>query len=262
MGDRQQLEQQYWDSRAARELNAQEPWELALSQDSLSVADGNKLVWCIIHNQAFDAVSVSDVRIVCDIGCGWGFSSTILAKRGARVYGCDLSEQMLRHTAAMARTNGVPDRVHVALAAVDNLPYGGPFDAVFAGALLHHLQDLDRGMSEVKRVLRAGGRFVAYEPLSMPLWDFVRELLPYKEKQRSPGERALSRDGLRRLEEIFDRVDVQFFGPFLALERFLMTDHSAFVRRLVALDRGLARLWPALANRLAWYAVITCHKLD
>lgn len=45
------------------------------------------------------------------------------------------------------------------------------------------------------------------------------------------------------------------------LERFLMTNRVGFARSLMTLDNGLERVWPTLGEKLAWYAVVTCHNL-
>jgi ubiquinone/menaquinone biosynthesis C-methylase UbiE len=87
---------------------------------------------------------------------------------------------MLHHTLEMAQVNGVCHAITLTAASLERLPYSGPFDAVFAGALLHHIENLDRAMLEIRRVLKIGGVFVAYEPLAMPLWDIGRETLPYQ----------------------------------------------------------------------------------
>jgi SAM-dependent methyltransferase len=246
--DLPESEEAYWSSRALRELRFKDRRNLAISGDRLSVADGAKLIWCLIHNRAYDTISDANAGRVCDVGCGWGIGATVLAKRGLQVHACDVSGAMLRHTLVMARENNVVDCTRVVMARVEHLPYSGPFDAILAGALLHHVDDFDCAL-------------VAYEPLAMPLWDVSRKLLPYKEKQRSPGERALSRARLRRLEALFGRVEVTYFGPFLAVERVLMTNREGFARFLMTLDRILSRIWPGLFEKLAWYGVITCHKL-
>jgi SAM-dependent methyltransferase len=94
-------------------------------------------------------------RRLLDAGCGSGE----FAERAARVLGCeavgvDRSERMVELT----RERGV----EAVNASVEHLPFAdGEFDAVSANWMLYHLPDLDRGLSELARVLRPGGRLVA-----------------------------------------------------------------------------------------------------
>ena len=94
---------------------------------------------------------------VLDLGCGDGELTAQLAARGCRVLGVDRSADFV----AAARERGVTalqaDARHVAgpeLAA-------GRFDAVFSNAVLHWIPEAAAVIAGVRRLLRAGGRFVA-----------------------------------------------------------------------------------------------------
>lgn len=91
---------------------------------------------------------------ILDLGCGDGQLTARIAVSGATVNGVDASAAMV----AAARARGL----EVVEASAEWLPYpDGGFDAVFSNAALHWVRDQDAMMSEVRRVLRAGGRFVA-----------------------------------------------------------------------------------------------------
>lgn len=91
---------------------------------------------------------------ILDIGCGDGQLTLKIAATGAEVRGVDLSPQM----AAAARARGV----NADEASAESLPYPDRiFDAVFSNAALHWVHDHDAMLTQVHRVLKPGGRFVA-----------------------------------------------------------------------------------------------------
>jgi demethylmenaquinone methyltransferase/2-methoxy-6-polyprenyl-1,4-benzoquinol methylase len=101
-----------------------------------------------------------------DVCCGTGDLALELAQRvtpGGHVVGCDFSEPMLdlaREKAADRSTPGLRFEWADAL----ELPYDGErFDAVTVGFGVRNLADLDRGLREMARVLKPGGRAVILE---------------------------------------------------------------------------------------------------
>ncbi len=113
-----------------------------------------------------------------DVCCGTGDLALELAGRvapGGHVVGCDFSEPMLdlaREKAASREAQGVRFEWADAL----ELPYDGErFDAVTVAFGVRNLADLDRGLREMGRVLRPGGRLVILEitqPTRPPLSTF------------------------------------------------------------------------------------------
>jgi demethylmenaquinone methyltransferase / 2-methoxy-6-polyprenyl-1,4-benzoquinol methylase len=113
-----------------------------------------------------------------DVCCGTGDLALELAERvgpEGTVIGCDFSEPMLDLAREKARPAG---RVRFEWADALELPYpDGRFDAVTIGFGARNLADLDRGLGELTRVLRPGGRLVILEitrPTRPPLaWFFA-----------------------------------------------------------------------------------------
>jgi demethylmenaquinone methyltransferase / 2-methoxy-6-polyprenyl-1,4-benzoquinol methylase len=158
-----------------------------------------------------------------DVCCGTGDLALELAGRvapGGAVIGCDFSEPMLdlaRDKAAGRGADGVRFEWADALA----LPYGVErFDAVTVGFGVRNLADLDRGLREMARVLKPGGRLVILEitqparaPLSIffSLWfDRVVPLLGAFSSDREAysylPESVRSFPGPRGLAEKMDRA--------------------------------------------------------
>lgn len=130
------------------------------------------------RERAADRAELGPGDSALDVCCGTGDLALALARRVASsgsVVGCDFSEPMLdlaREKAAARAVAGVRFEWADALA----LPYdAGRFDAVTVGFGVRNLADLDRGLREMARVLRPGGRLVVLEitqPTRPPLSTF------------------------------------------------------------------------------------------
>jgi ubiquinone/menaquinone biosynthesis C-methylase UbiE len=96
---------------------------------------------------------------VLDAGCGEGFLSRLVAKRGASVLAVDLAEKML--TIARERTpiELEIDYRHANLENLDGLQ-SGSFDLVLSSMVIQDLPDYEAAIAEIFRVLRSGGRCV------------------------------------------------------------------------------------------------------
>jgi demethylmenaquinone methyltransferase/2-methoxy-6-polyprenyl-1,4-benzoquinol methylase len=100
-----------------------------------------------------DEVGVAGGDRLLDVCTGTGDLAIGARRRGARVTGLDFSEAMLER--AGRKEAGVDWVQGDALA----LPFGdGSFDAATVGFGVRNVADLDRGLRELRRVLRVGGR--------------------------------------------------------------------------------------------------------
>ena len=118
------------------------------------------------RQRAADRAEVGPGDAVLDVCCGTGDLSLELAGRvapGGHVVGCDFSEPMLDLAREKAGARGV-EGVRFEWADALELPYDeGRFDAVTVGFGVRNFADRDRGLREMARVLRPGGRLVILE---------------------------------------------------------------------------------------------------
>jgi demethylmenaquinone methyltransferase/2-methoxy-6-polyprenyl-1,4-benzoquinol methylase len=134
-----------------------------------------------LHHQwrerAVDLARIGPGSDALDICCGTGDLALELRRRigpDGRVVGSDFSEPMLELAREKAGEEGLG--VEFGWADALDLPYGdASFDAVTIGFGARNLADLDKGLSEMARVLRPGGRLVILEitrPTREPLASF------------------------------------------------------------------------------------------
>jgi ubiquinone/menaquinone biosynthesis C-methylase UbiE len=96
---------------------------------------------------------------VADLGCGSGIFTSLLSERGYDVVGLDISPKLLQ----LARAKY--PKIEFLEGDVEALPFQAEsFDGVLLGGVLHHFPDPRRCAAETYRVLKPGGRFVAFDP--------------------------------------------------------------------------------------------------
>jgi SAM-dependent methyltransferase len=112
---------------------------------------------------------------VLEVGCGPGHLSIRLAREhGLEVTGLDLDPDMIERARANAeraqpRVAGSPVLV---VGDVASLPFGdGSFDLVVSTLSMHHWAEPTKGLAEIGRVVRPGGRAL--------VWDFRPGGLPF-----------------------------------------------------------------------------------
>ena len=128
--------------------------------------------------RAADRAELDPGDSALDVCCGTGDLAVELRRRvgpSGRVVGCDFSEAMLELARDKVDGLGLSD-VEFEWADALDLPYGDEsFDAATVGFGVRNLADLPRGIGELTRVLRPGGRLVILEitrPRRAPLSHF------------------------------------------------------------------------------------------
>ena len=109
---------------------------------------------------AVEMMGYLEGKRVLEAGCGTGYVARILAEKGARVSGCDISKEMLER--AFKEEKGVSG-IEYKLARITDTGYEDErFDGVISeGVLIHsHPAVLDFAYREARRILKPEGSFV------------------------------------------------------------------------------------------------------
>ena len=138
-------------------------WEAESYDSKWSISFDERCVEYARH--AFDAASDSQLNLPVDraveIGAGTGFFLLNLMQSGVARHGVvtDISSGMVRTAVRQAGDLGLD--VVGTVADAESLPLADDScDLVVGHAVLHHIPDVGRAMTEVLRILRPGGRFV------------------------------------------------------------------------------------------------------
>jgi len=125
-----------------------------------------------------------------EIGCGCGVGARIIGEvfAPASIDALDIDPAMLLLAAKKQRQRGVGG-VRLQAGDAQELPFrDASFDAVFNYGIVHHLEEWQRGILEVARVLKNGGAFY-FEEIYPPLYanPLFRHLLAHPTENRFHG---------------------------------------------------------------------------
>src|SRR5438128_1385785 len=150
---------------------------------------------------------------ILDVGCGTGANLQMLAKHGASE-GVDVSSEALE----FCRARGLSK---VKQGAAEALPYeDASFDLVTGLDVVEHLDDDMAGLSEMRRVLRPGGRAVLFVPAFMFLWGVQDDISHHRRRYTLPELKQKLRDAGLEVERS-SYANITFFVPIL-IGRVLM----------------------------------------
>jgi ubiquinone/menaquinone biosynthesis C-methylase UbiE len=147
---------------------------------------------------------------VLDFGCGPGSFLCAAAPFCKEIVGVDISKKFTERSQAMIQSFQLPHAktVHIQ---PDQLPFeNDSFDALLMVDIIHHLEDAEKSLKEVFRVLRPKGRVLIYEPNKLNPLIYVMHFM-------DPFERGLLKYGTpgiyrRLLSQLMEVQDIQFNG--------------------------------------------------
>jgi 2-polyprenyl-6-hydroxyphenyl methylase/3-demethylubiquinone-9 3-methyltransferase len=96
-------------------------------------------------------------RAIVDVGCGGGLLAEAMARKGARVVGLDMADELLRVAQLHALESGVDVEYRHEPAEKHVLDHAGSYDVVTCMEMLEHVPDPAAVVAALARLARPGG---------------------------------------------------------------------------------------------------------
>lgn len=144
---------------------------------------------------------VSDTKpeSILDIATGTGDLAILLSKTSAqKIVGLDLSAGMLEVGKSKVKALNLDNRIEMVQGDSENLPFeDNTFDAITVGFGIRNFENLEKGLSEILRVLKPNGIFVILEtsvPTNFPFKQgynfYTKTIVPFMGKLFSKDQQA------------------------------------------------------------------------
>jgi demethylmenaquinone methyltransferase/2-methoxy-6-polyprenyl-1,4-benzoquinol methylase len=198
---------------------------------------GNDQLWRVATTRA--VAPVAGERIL-DLAAGTGTSSAALAASGAHVVAADFSEGMLE---VGRRRHAGNSRIEFVHADATDLPFDDDsFDAVTISFGLRNVVEPKKGLDELLRVLKPGGRIVICE-FSTPPVPLVRRGYDLYMKTVAPALTKLVSSNASAYEYLNESIqawpDQATLSSWLREAGFASVEHRDLTAGIVALHRGV-----------------------
>jgi demethylmenaquinone methyltransferase / 2-methoxy-6-polyprenyl-1,4-benzoquinol methylase len=148
---------------------------IAGNYDSLNrvISFGIDVKW---RKKVLKIVSDAKPKIILDIATGTGDLAILMAETAAeKIIGLDISDGMLEVGRTKIKQKNLKAKIEMVLADSENMPYSDNyFDAITVAFGVRNFENLEKGLSEILRVLKPNGVFVILET-SVP------EKFPFKQ---------------------------------------------------------------------------------
>lgn len=117
------------------------------------------------RKKVLQLVAAKNPKNILDIATGTGDLALLMAQTSAeKIVGLDLSPGMLEIGKTKIATQKLSDKIEMVIGDSENLPFDdNSFDAITVAFGIRNFETLEKGLLEIKRVLKPNGIFVVLE---------------------------------------------------------------------------------------------------
>ena len=194
---------------------------------------------------------------VLDFGCGIGnFTEKVINFNPKKIVAIDISEQAIKKAKNNPSLNKKNIEYRVENCEDLNLN-SDSFDIAYGSGILHHL-NLNKSLSELKRILKKDGKIIFIEPMATnPIINLYRKFTP---NARTSDEHPFKLSDIKLIKSLFVDVEVKYYG-FLTLVFFLFYKKPEKSNLFQILKKMDARILNSRYFRfLAWSVLIKAKK--
>jgi len=149
-------------------------------------------------------------KTIVDVGCASGVSAALLASRGAKVLGVDISPELISQATKLWPEYS--NRLEFTVGDAECLNIDNETaDACFFGGVLHHFPEKENVYKELLRVLKHGGIFVALEPNQLDFIERLEWAVADLRGKLSPNEYPIDPNEMRRELKDSGFLEVEFW---------------------------------------------------
>lgn len=154
----------------------------------------------VVFGMSFEYVKQNEK--ILDLGIGTGLASIKFSKIGLKVYGLDISEDMLN----ICRTKSFAEELKLHNLSDNRIPYNDDyFDHIICCGVFHFIGDLRNIFSEASRLMKEGGIFAFTISPDDKTEEYVKQMTAWGVPiyKHSPGfiKKLLDINGMRLLKE-------------------------------------------------------------
>ena len=168
--------------------------------------------WITSHYRILDGMSV--LELGCGTGSMWVNHGAIIRRCGRFVLS-DFSEGMLDQAKETLRDqSGIEYRT----IDIQDIPFADhAFDVVIANMMLYHVPDLQKGLREVKRVMKEGGTFYCATYGENGMMEYIYSLFPDLPVRNRVNANFTLQNGEEKLRPVFSDVRRLMYEDSLAV---------------------------------------------
>jgi len=200
-----------------------------------------------LFNELSKFLAAKDQQIhIIDLGCGTGTFTKKLSLLNGEIYGCDISSK------SIAQAIKLNPKVKFSVQDIESLSFeNDKFDVVVLSGVLHHFNNLERILTEAKRILKHNGLLFAFDPnLQNPFfWLYRRKKSWFYSKEGvTKNEEPLTKKKIKLALDFCKFQDCKIYGISNMSYKYIANKKLSFLLPIYNLIDYLLNIIPYFRN--------------